>query len=128
MADHASGTIDFHILFFCASRQPLFSAMIDMFFSALRWVVIAIVLAAACDICVDILPASAQQNEINALDQQIEQLQNEYERVQANVADGPILPSVTVDEIRSYLVSRYDFKKELPLDEVVQDAEWRLRT
>ena len=44
---------------------------------------------------------------------QIEQLQYEYERVQANLAAGPILPSVTVDEIRSYLSSRYDFQKEL---------------
>src|SRR5207253_4691878 len=58
----------------------------------------------------------------------IEQLQHEYERVQADVADGPILPSVTVDEIRSHLASRYQFQKELPLDEVVQDAERMLRT
>jgi hypothetical protein len=36
---------------------------------------------------------------------QIEQLQHEYERVQADLANGPILPSVTVDEIRSYLAS-----------------------
>ena len=59
---------------------------------------------------------------------QIEQLQHEYERVQADLADGPILPSVTVDEIRSHLASRYHFQKELPLDEVVQDAERMLRT
>jgi hypothetical protein len=36
---------------------------------------------------------------------QIEQLQHEYEQVQADLAGGPILPSVTVDEIRSYLAS-----------------------
>src|SRR5215467_13940057 len=59
---------------------------------------------------------------------QIEQLQHEYERVQADLADGPILPSVTVDEIRSYLASQYHFQKALPLDEVVQDAERMLRT
>ena len=59
---------------------------------------------------------------------QIEQLQHEFERVQADLADGPILPSVTVDEIRSYLASQYQFQKELPLDEVVQDAERMLRT
>src|SRR5271167_4601849 len=59
---------------------------------------------------------------------QIEQLQHEYERVQADLAEGPILPSVTVDEIRSYLASRYHFQKELPLDEVIQDAERMLRT
>ena len=59
---------------------------------------------------------------------QFEQLQDEYERVQADLADGPILPSVTVDEIRSYLASQYHFQKELPLDEVIQDAERMLRT
>src|SRR3984957_12037907 len=58
---------------------------------------------------------------------QIEQLQHEYERVQADLADGPILPSVTVDEIRSYLASQYHFQKELPLDEVIQDPERVLR-
>jgi glutamate/tyrosine decarboxylase-like PLP-dependent enzyme len=59
---------------------------------------------------------------------QIEPLQHEYERVQADVADGPILPSVTVEEIRNYLAGRYQFQSELPLDEVIQDAERMLRT
>src|SRR5271163_1189905 len=59
---------------------------------------------------------------------QIEQLQHEHERVQADLADGPIVPSVTVDEIRSYLASQYQFQKELPLDEVIQDTERMLRT
>lgn len=59
---------------------------------------------------------------------QIEKLQREFERVQATLADGPILPSVTVDEIRSHLAGHYQFQNELPLDEVVQDAERMLRT
>ena len=59
---------------------------------------------------------------------EIEQLRHEFERVQADLADGPILPSVTADEIRSHLAGRYDFRKGLPLDEVVQDAERMLRT
>src|SRR5580700_931382 len=59
---------------------------------------------------------------------QIEHLQHEYERVQAELTDGPILPSVTVDEVRGYLANHYDFQKELPLDDVVQDAERMLRT
>src|SRR5277367_4756877 len=59
---------------------------------------------------------------------QIEHLQYEYEQVQAAVADGPILPSVTVDEIRGYLGGKYNFQKELPLDQVIQDAERMLRT
>jgi hypothetical protein len=37
---------------------------------------------------------------------QIEYLQHEFERVQAELADGPILPSITVDEIRSHLANR----------------------
>lgn len=57
-----------------------------------------------------------------------EQLQHEFERVQADLADGPIVPSVTVDEIRSHLANRYHFQTELPLDEVVEDAERMLRT
>src|SRR5271156_4991430 len=59
---------------------------------------------------------------------EIEQLQREYERTQADLADGPILPTVTVDEIRAYLASQYHFQKELALDEVTQDAERMLRT
>jgi glutamate/tyrosine decarboxylase-like PLP-dependent enzyme len=59
---------------------------------------------------------------------QIEQLRHEFERVQADLADGPIVPSVTVKEIRSHLASRYPFHNELPLDEVVQDVERMLRT
>src|SRR5580700_9332512 len=58
---------------------------------------------------------------------QIEQLEREFERVQTTLADGPIVPSVTVDEIRSHLASQYQFQNELPLDEVVQDAERMLR-
>ncbi len=58
---------------------------------------------------------------------QVDQLQHEFERVQADLAGGPILPAVTVDEIRRYLASQYHFQKELPLDEVVQDAEKMLR-
>jgi glutamate/tyrosine decarboxylase-like PLP-dependent enzyme len=58
----------------------------------------------------------------------IEQLQHEFERVQADLADGPILPSVTVDEIRRHLSSRYDFQKKIPLDEVILDAERMLRS
>src|SRR5690349_4603595 len=58
----------------------------------------------------------------------IDQLQQEFERVQAELSDGPIVPSVTVDEIRSHLNNQYDFQNGLPLDEVVEDAERMLRT
>src|SRR5215472_5053621 len=59
---------------------------------------------------------------------QIEQLQQEFERVQADIADGAILPTVTADEIRSHLADHYSFQTELPLEQVVQDAERMLRT
>lgn len=59
---------------------------------------------------------------------QTEQLQQEFERMQADLAAGPILPSVTLDEIRSHLASRYGFQNEQPLDEVIQDVERMLRT
>ena len=58
----------------------------------------------------------------------IDQLQHEFERVRADLAAGPIVPSVAVEEIRGYLTDRYQFQKELPLDEVVRDAERMLRT
>lgn len=56
-----------------------------------------------------------------------DQLQHEFERVQSEIADGPILPAVTADEIRSHLAGRYQFQNALPLDEVVEDAERMLR-
>jgi len=59
---------------------------------------------------------------------QIQPLQHEFEQVQADLAAGPVLPSVTVDQIRNHLASRYQFQNELPLDEVIQDAERMLRT
>ena len=48
--------------------------------------------------------------------------------VQSGIASGPITPSVTPQEIRSYLASRYDFKKTVSLDEVVADVEKMLHT
>jgi glutamate/tyrosine decarboxylase-like PLP-dependent enzyme len=47
--------------------------------------------------------------------------------LESDIAGGPILPNVTPQEIRSYLTSRYDFQKTLPLDDVVADVEQMLR-
>jgi glutamate/tyrosine decarboxylase-like PLP-dependent enzyme len=58
----------------------------------------------------------------------IDQVQSEFERVQAEIADGPIVPHVTAAEIRSYLSSRFDFANPLPLPEVVADVERMLQT
>ena len=58
----------------------------------------------------------------------INEFGDEFERLQAEIAHGPIVPNVTPDEIRGYLASRYDFKKTLALDEVIADVEQMLRT
>jgi len=58
----------------------------------------------------------------------IDEVRNEFSRVQAGIAQGPLIPHVAADEIRGYLASRYDFKKSIPLEEVVADAERMLKT
>ncbi len=49
------------------------------------------------------------------------------EEVGFRIAGGPIVPAVTPEEIRSYLTSRYDFRKPLELDSVITDVEEMLR-
>src|SRR5262245_32448591 len=48
-------------------------------------------------------------------------------QAEADIEAGPITPNVAPAEIRSYLASRYDFKKPLALDEVSADVERMLR-
>jgi aromatic-L-amino-acid/L-tryptophan decarboxylase len=47
--------------------------------------------------------------------------------IERAIADGPIVPAVSPDEIRRHLVSRYDFAAPAPLDEVVADIEGMMR-
>src|SRR2546425_12573401 len=49
-------------------------------------------------------------------------------KLEAEIASGPIVPTVTPQEIRDYLASRYDFTKPLALDDVIADVEQMLRT
>jgi aromatic-L-amino-acid/L-tryptophan decarboxylase len=56
----------------------------------------------------------------------IDELQSNFSRVQDSIASGPILPTVTAEEIRAYLGSRYDFRQGMSLDEVIADAETML--
>src|SRR5438309_7990358 len=49
-------------------------------------------------------------------------------KLEEDIANGPIVPHVTPDEIRGYLGSRYDFTTPLALDEVIDDVERMLRT
>lgn len=57
----------------------------------------------------------------------IEELQRDFARVQAGIADGPIYPAVTRDEIVRHLAARYDFTKAMRLEDVVADVEEMLR-
>jgi glutamate/tyrosine decarboxylase-like PLP-dependent enzyme len=58
----------------------------------------------------------------------IDQLRGDVASLESEIAKGPIVPSVTPEEIRRYLTSRYDFKKTMDLEEVVADVEQMLRT
>jgi glutamate/tyrosine decarboxylase-like PLP-dependent enzyme len=58
----------------------------------------------------------------------IDEIGREFNQLQVDIADGPILPNVTAEEVRSYLASCYDFNRARPLEEVVSDVEKMLRT
>ena len=58
----------------------------------------------------------------------IDEIRSDFTQLQSDIADGPILPTVTAEEIRTYLGSRYDFHQTMPLEEVVADVEKMLRT
>jgi len=58
----------------------------------------------------------------------IDEIRCDFEKLQREIADGPILPSVTAEEIRGYLASRYDFAQTTPIEEVIADVEKMLRT
>jgi len=45
------------------------------------------------------------------------------ERIERVIADGPIVPSVSVAEIRAHLNAQYDFGAPRPLNEVTDDVE-----
>src|SRR5438874_12021897 len=49
-------------------------------------------------------------------------------KLEAQIASGPIVPTVTPDEIRCHLAARYDFTRPLDLDDITADVERMLRT
>lgn len=57
----------------------------------------------------------------------IDQLKDDFETIQADIANGPLIPDVKAEEIRAYLHSRYDFKQDMALDDVIADVETMLR-
>ncbi len=58
----------------------------------------------------------------------IDEIGSDFAQLQVDIANGPILPTVTAEEVRSYLSSRYDFTRALPLEQVIADVEKMLRT
>jgi glutamate/tyrosine decarboxylase-like PLP-dependent enzyme len=57
----------------------------------------------------------------------IEDLWNVVAKLERDIANGPIVPDVTPNEIRNYLGSRYDFTKPMALDAVTADVERMMR-
>src|SRR6202034_201543 len=57
-----------------------------------------------------------------------DQIRDEFATIESKIEDGPIVPDVTAGEIRTYLDSRFDFKRAMPLDEVINEVEEMLRT
>lgn len=57
----------------------------------------------------------------------IDQIRDEFATLESLIADGSIVPNVTAGEIRAFLGSRFDFRRPMPLDEVVADVEQMLR-
>jgi glutamate/tyrosine decarboxylase-like PLP-dependent enzyme len=57
----------------------------------------------------------------------IDELERDFAQLQSDIANGPILPNVTAEEIRNYLASRYDFTRTVALEDVVADVEKMLR-
>jgi glutamate/tyrosine decarboxylase-like PLP-dependent enzyme len=58
----------------------------------------------------------------------IDEIECDFTQLQADIANDPILPTVTAEEIRTYLTAHYDFHQALPLEGVIADVEKMLRT
>ena len=59
---------------------------------------------------------------------EIAHLQSVFAQLEQNMANGPIVPDVTPQEIRSHLGVRYDFTKPMALDDVTADVERMMRS
>src|SRR2546422_5435119 len=57
-----------------------------------------------------------------------DELRSAVAKLESAIASGPIVPTVTPQEIRGYLASRYASTAPLALDEVAADVEGMLRT
>lgn len=52
----------------------------------------------------------------------------EFERVGQTIEQGPLYPQVSVEEVRTHLKSRYDFRQAAKMDDIVADVERMLQT
>jgi len=75
-----------------------------------------------------VLPLSSISRSEGHSHMAFDEIRSVVAKVEADIAGGPIVPTVTPQEIRSHLASRYDFEKPLALDDVVADVERMLRT
>jgi aromatic-L-amino-acid decarboxylase len=57
----------------------------------------------------------------------LNEIRDAVSTVDSEIASGPIVPKVAPDEIRNYLISRFDFQRPIALNEVVADVEQMLR-
>lgn len=57
----------------------------------------------------------------------IDEIRQEFEALQAEIADGPIYPNVAAEQVRAYLASRFDFRNPLPLEDVIADVQTMLK-
>jgi glutamate/tyrosine decarboxylase-like PLP-dependent enzyme len=58
----------------------------------------------------------------------IDSIQEAFASRERALDEGPITPCVSPEEIRSYLSSRYDFKNEVALNDVIADVEKMLKS
>jgi aromatic-L-amino-acid decarboxylase len=58
----------------------------------------------------------------------LDEVRRDIAKLESDMASGPIVPSVTPQEIRGHLASRYDFTTPANLDDVCADVERMLRT
>jgi glutamate/tyrosine decarboxylase-like PLP-dependent enzyme len=58
----------------------------------------------------------------------IDNIRDDFAKLQLGIANGPILPEVSAQEIRAYLGARYDFTRTMALNDVIADVEEMLRS
>jgi len=56
----------------------------------------------------------------------LNEIRDTFAEVESDIANGPVVPHVTPDEVRSYLTSRYDFRKPVTLEKVIADVQQML--